>query len=188
MSDQTPTVNHLRESDEQFRLLVKQVQDYAIFLITPTGLVATWNAGAEHIKGYTAQEIIGRPYATFFTTEDRAAGKPERLMRYAREHGRVEDEGWRVRKDGSQFWGDAVLTALHGAEGQLRGYAKITRDLTQRRQLDEQQSLIQALWETAEARDRALAEVEADRTLLHTVVRQMPAGVIVAASPTGRLI
>src|SRR5262245_26390543 len=188
MSDQKPAVNQFQESNEQFRLLVEQVQDYAIFLITPTGHVATWNAGAERIKGYTAQEIIGQPYATFFTEEDRATGKPERLMLHAREHGRVEDEGWRVRKDGSRFWADGVLTALHAAEGHLRSYAKITRDLTERRQLDEQRSLIQALQATAEARDQALAEVEADRTLLHTVVRQMPAGVIVAASPTGRLI
>src|SRR5262245_53032697 len=116
MSDQKPTVNAFQEGDEQFRLLVEQVQDYAIFLLTTTGQVATWNAGAERIKGYTAQEIIGKPYATFFSEEDRAMGKPERLMRYAREHGRVEDEGWRVRKDGSRFWADAVLTALHAAE------------------------------------------------------------------------
>jgi PAS domain S-box-containing protein len=186
--DQTSAVNQQQERDEQFRLLVEQVQDYAIFLIDPTGHVATWNAGAEHIKGYTAAEIIGQPYATFFTDEDRAAGRPERLMRRAREHGRVEDEGWRVRKDGSQFWADAVLTALYGADGHLRGYAKVTRDLTERRQLEEQRSLIQALQETAEARDQALAEVEAERALLHTVVRQMPAGVIVAKAPTGKLI
>ena len=188
MSHQKPTVNQLTHSDDQFRLLVEQVQDYAIFLLDPTGHVATWNAGAERIKGYSASEIIGQPYTTFFTEEDRATSKPERLMRRARRHGRVEDEGWRVRKDGSRFWADAVLTALRDAEGHLLGYAKVTRDLTERQQLEGQRSLIQALQETAEARDQALADVEADRTLLHTVVRQMPAGVIVAASPTGKLI
>ena len=129
MSNQKPTVNQLTHSDDQFRLLVEQVQDYAIFLLDPTGHVATWNAGAERIKGYSASEIIGQPYETFFTEEDRATSKPERLMRRARRHGRVEDEGWRVRKDGSRFWADALLTALHDAEGHLLGYAKVTRDL-----------------------------------------------------------
>jgi PAS domain S-box-containing protein len=188
MSHQKPTVNQLTHSDDQFRLLVEQVQDYAIFLLDPTGHVATWNAGAERIKGYSTSEIIGQPYTTFFTEEDRATSKPERLMRRARRHGRVEDEGWRVRKDGSRFWADAVLTALHDAEGHLLCYAKVTRDLTARRQLEEQRSLIKALQETAEASARSRADVEADRILLHTVVRQMPAGVIVAASPTGKLI
>jgi PAS domain S-box-containing protein len=137
MSDQELTENHLRQSDQQFRLLVEQVADYAIFLLDSDGQVATWNAGAERIKGYTAQEIIGRPYATFFTEEDRDTCKPERLIEQARELGKVEDEGWRVRKDGSRFWADAVLTAVHDAEGHLRGFAKVTCDLTQRKQMEE---------------------------------------------------
>lgn len=196
MSDHTPNTpsgdtssgDEPRGNGDLLHLLVEQVQDYAIYLINPQGRVATWNAGAERIKGYQAEEIIGQPYATFFTAEDRAAGKPARLLRRAREHGHVEDEGWRVRKDGSRFWADAVLTALHDANGTLRGYAKVTRDLTERRQLEELRTLIQTLQETAEARDQAVAAVEAERTLLQTVLRQLPVGVIVAEAPSGRLI
>jgi PAS domain S-box-containing protein len=177
-----------RESSEQLRLLVEQVQDYAIFLIDPEGRVASWNAGAERINGYRADEIIGKPYATFFLEEDRAAGNPDRQMRRAREQGRVEDEGWRQRKDGSRFWADAVLTTLYDADGRLRGYAKVTRDMTERRQLEEQRNLIEALQTTAEARDQALAQVGAERALLEAVVRQMPAGLVIAEAPTGKLV
>src|SRR5579862_1727723 len=109
----SPTPSHheaLRQSEEIFRLLVDRVQDYAIFLIGADGLVATWNAGAARIKGYTADQIIGRPYETFFTAEDRTAGRPARLLAQARRDGRVEDEGWRVRRDGTRFWADAILT------------------------------------------------------------------------------
>jgi PAS domain S-box-containing protein len=176
------------QGEELLRLLVERVEDYAIFLLDPEGRVATWNAGAERIKGYTAGEIVGRPYATFFTEADRAAGKPERLLRRARSAGRVEDEGWRVRKDGSRFWADALLTALSGARGRLLGYAKITRDLTERREAEKQRLLSTTLRELAETRDRALAEARAERGLLEAVVRQLPAGVVVAEAPSGRLI
>jgi PAS domain S-box-containing protein len=148
---------------EIFRLLVDRVQDYAIFLIDPDGRVASWNAGAERIKGYTAAEIVGRPYATFFTAEDRADGRPDRLLGRALSEGRVEDEGWRVRRDGSHFWADAVLTALRDADGRLRGYAKVTRDMTERRQAAEQVRLIAALRDAVEERARALAEAERRR-------------------------
>ena len=125
-------------SDELLRLLVDRVEDYAIFVLDRAGRIATWNPGAERIKGYSAQDIIGQPYATFFTEEDRQAGKPERLLRRARIDGRVEDVGWRVRKDGSRFWADAVLTALYDPHGSLRGYAKVTRALTERQRAEEQ--------------------------------------------------
>jgi PAS domain S-box-containing protein len=151
MSDQETSVQQLRQSDEQFRLLVEQVQDYAIFLLDPTGHVATWNTGAERIKGYTAAEIIGQSYEVFFTEEDRATSKPEYLMMRAREHGRVEDEGWRVRKDGSRFWADAVLTVLHDAEGYLRGYAKVTRDLTAHKKIEQEREHLLAATEAARA-------------------------------------
>jgi PAS domain S-box-containing protein len=114
------------------------VQDYAIFMIDASGHIATWNIGASRIKGYAAEEIIGREYATFFTPEDRAARRPQRLLEQARRDGRVEDEGWRVRKDGTRFWADAVLTSLHDSQGQLRGYAKVTRDLTEKRRQEQQ--------------------------------------------------
>jgi PAS domain S-box-containing protein len=151
MSDQRTTVQQLRQSDEQFRLLVEQVQDYAIFLLDSSGHVATWNAGAERIKGYRAAEIIGQPYATFFTEEDRATSKPERLMMRARENGRVKDEGWRVRKDGSRFWADAVLTVLHDAEGNLLGYTKVTRDLTEHKKIEQERERLLAATEVARA-------------------------------------
>ena len=103
-----------------FRLLVQSVQDYAIFRLSTEGIVETWNAGAQKLKGYTAAEIIGRSFENFYTPEDRAAGRPARLLAEARNNGRVEDEGWRVRKDGSRFWADVVITALFD-EGQFVG-------------------------------------------------------------------
>ena len=120
-------------SDEFFRLLVESVRDYAIFALDAGGRVASWNNGAQRIKGYTEAEILGAPYAIFFPPEDAARGKPQRLLSTAAREGRVEDEGWRVRKDGTRFWADAVLTALRDQSGRLLGYAKVTRDLTERR-------------------------------------------------------
>jgi PAS domain S-box-containing protein len=118
---------------EQFRRMVLSVRDYAIFLLDPQGMVATWNAGAQHIKGYTAQEIVGRHFSTFYTEEDRARDHPAEELRIAAEAGRSEEEGWRVRKDGSRFWANVVLTAVRDDDGTLLGYAKVTRDLTERR-------------------------------------------------------
>jgi PAS domain S-box-containing protein len=126
----------LRLSEERFRLLVEGVKDYAIFMLDPQGNVSSWNAGAELIKGYTADEIIGQHFSTFYSSEDVANGKPQRQLEEALAHSRVEDEGWRVRKDRSQFWAHVVITALHDAQGQLRGFAKVTRDLTARRQVE----------------------------------------------------
>jgi PAS domain S-box-containing protein len=117
-----------------FRLLVESVLDYAIFVLTPQGHVASWNAGAERLKGYAAHEIIGQHFERFYTDEDRVAGRPATLLAAARQHGRVEDEGWRVRKDGTTFWADVVITALRDDHDQLIGYAKVTRDLSERRQ------------------------------------------------------
>lgn len=127
----------LRASEERFRLLVDSVRDYAIFMLDPSGMVQSWNIGARAIKGYLPEEIIGRHFSTFYTPQDRAAGKPEIELAAAREHGRVEDEGWRVRKDGSLFWANVVVTAVHGADGKLLGFAKVTRDMTDRRQLED---------------------------------------------------
>ncbi len=110
--------------DRLMRLLLESVRDYAIFALDEEGRVASWNAGARRIKGYSEQEAIGLPYAVFFTPEDKARGKPQRLLAQAGREGRVEDQGWRVRKDGSRFWADAILTALRDSEGRLVGYAK----------------------------------------------------------------
>jgi len=119
-------------ADEHFRLLVESVEDYAIFMLDPDGIVRSWNAGAQRIKGYTADEIIGQSFSRFYTPEDQAAGRPQRILDAARRDGRFEEAGWRVRKDGSQLWANIVVTALHDSSGLLMGFAKVTRDLTDR--------------------------------------------------------
>jgi PAS domain S-box-containing protein len=124
----------LAESEERFRLLVEGVPDYAIYMMDPEGRVTTWNSGAERIKGYTASEIIGRHYSTFFPQEDVRAGKPQKILKAAAEEGKVEQEGWRIRKDGSRFWVNALVTALHDKSGELVGFSKITRDATEKMQ------------------------------------------------------
>ncbi len=124
------------ESADQFRLLVDAVQDYAIFMLDTHGNIASWNVGGEHIKGYRASEIIGRHFSLFYTEEDRRRGKPEQLLKLATEHGWVEHEGWRVRKDGSRFWANVTLTAIHGPNGELIGFGKVTRDFTERKKIE----------------------------------------------------
>ena len=123
----------IRESEERFRLLVSSVSDYAIFLLDPEGKISSWNIGAERLKGYRPDEVIGEHFSCFYTTEDQRAGLPATALRTALEEGRWESEGWRVRKDGSRFWANVVITALRGGDGGLRGFAKITRDLTERK-------------------------------------------------------
>jgi PAS domain S-box-containing protein len=107
-------------------------------MLDAEGFIETWNAGAERIKGYSAEEVIGRHFSVFYPTEDRAAGKPERMLARARNEGRTEDEGWRVRKDGTRFWANVVITALYDPEGQLCGFAKVTRDLTERKRTQDE--------------------------------------------------
>ncbi|MDB5808898.1 MAG: two-component hybrid sensor and regulator [Betaproteobacteria bacterium] len=126
----------MRQSEERFRLLVEGVQDYAIYMVDPSGVISSWNLGAHRIKGYAAAEIIGRHFSRFYTPEDIEAGKPWSELAIAREQGRAEDEGWRVRKDGSRFWARVVVTPLYNAESELRGFAKVTQNLTQRRQAE----------------------------------------------------
>lgn len=125
------------EYSEIFRLMVDGVRDYAIYMLDVNGNVESWNAGAERAKQYTAQEIIGRHFSTFYTEEDRANGKPQRLLALALADGRVEDEGWRIRKDGTRFWADVIVTPIYDDSGVHRGYAKVTRDMTERRMLME---------------------------------------------------
>jgi PAS domain S-box-containing protein len=126
----------LRHSEERFRLLVDGVQDYAIFMLDTDGRIMSWNSGAERIKGYTPQEIIGRHFSTFYPPELIAVDWPAHELRVARAEGRYEEEAWRVRKDGSRFWANVVISALRDPNGTLRGYAKVTRDLTQRKQVE----------------------------------------------------
>jgi PAS domain S-box-containing protein len=123
----------LRRSERRFRLLVQGVTDYAIFMLDLQGIVSEWNTGARRIKGYDAEEIIGQHFSRFYTEEDRAAGVPERALEQARTTGQFEAEGWRVRKDGSRFWASVVIDALRDEDGVLVGFAKVTRDITDRR-------------------------------------------------------
>ena len=122
---------------ERFQSLVKSVKDYAIFMLDPQGRVSTWSPGAKHIKGYRADEIIGCHFSRFYTSEDLEAGKPDYELKTATAEGQVEDEGWRVRKDGSRFWASVLITAIRSTEGELLGFAKVTRDFTGRRRADE---------------------------------------------------
>ena len=128
----------LRESEERIRLLVSEVKGYAILILDPQGHVASWNAGAERIKGYRAEEILGQHFSRFYPAEDVEQGKPDYELKVATEEGRFEDEGWRVRKDGSQFWANVVITALRDQAGQLRGFGKVTRDMTERKRTEEE--------------------------------------------------
>ena len=132
------TQSALADSERRFQLLVQGVTDYAIYMLTTQGEIASWNAGAERIKGYPTAEVLGRHFSMFFPSQDRAAGKPERALETARTEGRFVDEGWRLRKDGSRFWASAMLAAVHDETGRLIGFAKITRDLTERRAVEEE--------------------------------------------------
>jgi PAS domain S-box-containing protein len=132
----------LQASQVEFRLLVQSVTDYAIYMLDPSGKVASWNAGAQRIKGYLPEEIIGNHFSRFYTDEDRRDGAPERALKTAEREGRFEKEGWRVRKDGSRFWANVVIDPIRGPDGSVRGFAKITRDITERR--ESQQKLDQA--------------------------------------------
>jgi PAS domain S-box-containing protein len=136
LSERKRHQQELRRVEERFRLLVEAVKDYAIFMLDPDGRVATWNTGAETIKGYRADEIIGRHFSSFYPQEAIDRRWPDYELAVARDQGRFEDEGWRVRKDGTRFWANVVITALRDETGTLRGFAKITRDLTDRRRIE----------------------------------------------------
>jgi PAS domain S-box-containing protein len=127
----------LRRTEERFRLLVDAVQDYAIFMLDVQGHVSSWNTGAERIKGYTVSEIIGKHFSVFYPEEDLRAGKPERELVVAAKEGRFEDEGWRLRKDGSRFWANVIISAIRDESGQLIGFGKVTRDYTERIKVNE---------------------------------------------------
>jgi len=137
VSEKKQAEEALRQSEQQLRSLVESVRDYAIVLLDAEGRISTWNGGAERIEGYRAEEIIGRNFSCFYTAEDLERGKPEEGLRVAASKGWFEDESWRVRKDGSRFWANAVITAIRDSNGQLRGFAKVTRDLTERKRAEE---------------------------------------------------
>jgi PAS domain S-box-containing protein len=147
------------ETEERFRLLVEGVKDYAIVMLDPQGNVASWNAGAERIQGYRSEEIMGQHYGRFFLAEDMRYGKPDQHLRLAEEEGRAEDEGWRVRRDGSLFWAHVIITALRDPAGQTRGFAKVMRDITElqrtQKALHRETALVQLLQEVAAAANEA---------------------------------
>jgi PAS domain S-box-containing protein len=130
--------------EELFKLLVSSVKDYAIFMLDPNGVIITWNEGAQRAKGYTAEEIIGKHFSIFYTAESRASNHPQHELEIATETGRYEEEGWRIRKDGTMFWANVVITALRSG-GELIGFAKVTRDLTDKKILEQQREEQQKL-------------------------------------------
>jgi PAS domain S-box-containing protein len=136
MTERRAAVEALRQSEQRFRLLIEGVVDYALFMLDPAGVVQNWNPGAERTKGYRAEEIVGQHFSVLYTSEDRAAGVPERALRTAAETGRYESEGWRVRRGGARFWASVVIDRILDEEGRLVGFAKITRDITERRELE----------------------------------------------------
>ena len=179
--------------DEILRLLVDTVEDYAIFVLSPDGHILTWNRGAKRAKGYTSGEIIGKHFSVFYTPEERDAGRPAWLLGQAAEHGRVEDEGWRVRKDGTRFWADVVLTALRGTSGALQGFAKITRDLTERREAQEKEQRMLAeqrareeAEEAVKLRDRFLS-IASHELKTPVATLQLAAENLLRAADAGRL-
>jgi PAS domain S-box-containing protein len=153
----------LRQSEERFRLLVEGVRDYAIFMLDPTGHIVSWNSGAQLIKGYAAHEIIGRHFSLFYPPEEVRNGKPEWELRIAMAEGRYEEEGWRLRKDGTRFWANVLITAIFDGAGQLRGFAKVTRDMSERKQAEAQREQLReqelALLYEREARGQMEAAV-----------------------------
>jgi PAS domain S-box-containing protein len=145
------------EAEERYRLLVDSVKDYAIFMLDATGHVATWNAGAERINGFRAEEIIGRHFSQFYPEADVKAGKCEMELAGATRDGRFEDEGWRIRKDGSTFWANVVISAVRDRHGNLVGFSKVTRDLTERKRLEEERAARLAAEQSSRAKDEFLA-------------------------------
>jgi PAS domain S-box-containing protein len=158
LTERRAAEEELRLSEERFRLIVQTVRDYAIFMLDPSGLIATWNAGAERINGYEGNEIIGRHFSIFYPPEDREWDKPAWELREATRDGRFEDEGWRVRKDGTRFWSNVVITALRDHDGRLVGFAKVTRDLTERRAAEQRSVDDARRIAAAEAANRVKAE------------------------------
>ncbi|MGH7899616.1 MAG: two-component system sensor histidine kinase NtrB [Candidatus Binatia bacterium] len=162
-------------SRERLRLMVDGVKDYAMFVLDPEGYIRSWNPGAERIIGYREEEIIGRHFSIFYSLEEVALGKPEQQLETAAAEGRVEHEGWRIRKDGSRFWANVVVTALRGPDGELRAFAKITRDMSERRRIEEQ---LQSANAELTHRERALSETLDDLKRTHEALKSAQLQVI----------
>ena len=160
VTDRKAAEQAVRDSEERFRLLVEAVREYAIFQLDPLGHVASWNAGSERLKGYSTDEIIGKHFSVFYPPEDVVNGKPEQVLAEATQRGQSVDEGWRIRKDGSRFWANVVLTALRDTKGRLHGFAKLTRDMSERHEKEEALTKAKELLELrVEQRTAVLARV-----------------------------
>jgi PAS domain S-box-containing protein len=157
MAERQSTESALRDTAEQFHILVDSVEEYALYMLDPSGNVVTWNRGAQKIKGYTAYEIVGKNFACFYTVEDVAADKPQRNLREAARRGHIRDQGLRVRKDGSTFEAEVVLTALRDTNGNIRGYSKVTRDITDQIRSRESEAEKIAAQKASKAKDDFLA-------------------------------
>ncbi len=185
ISAQRAAAEALRRSEQRFRLLVEAVQDYAIFMLDPDGYIASWNEGAQRSKGYAADEIIGQHFRIFYPKEKQAERHPEHELELALRDGRYEEEGWRLRKDGSTFWAHVTITAVHDQDRQLVGYAKVTRDVTERLLLQQEQD------RSAAALAEANAELEEANAQLTQVAEDQSHFLAVAAhelrSPVGVL-
>lgn len=183
----------LRRSEERFRLVVEGVKDYAIFMLDPAGRVVSWNAGAEGIMGYKAEEIVGEHFSCFYPGEDARRGKPEQELKVAAAEDRAEDEGWRVRKDGSRFYANVLVTALRDEDGNLRGFSQVTRDITERRRAEQrlQRSLdsLLALYEAGQILGSTLEREEIGSNLLQIMQRvsKLSAAVINLRDDQGQL-
>lgn len=169
-------------SDTMYRLLVQGVVDYAIYLLTPEGVVANWNPGAQRAKGYTSEEIIGQHYSVFYTDVERKAGVAQRNLDRARQEGRFEDQGWRQRQDGSTFWAHVVIDAVHDEAGELIGFAKITRDISERRQHELE---LLAAKELAESYSQ---EMQTLSRFLDSVIAHIPASIVVQDAHSQRIL
>jgi PAS domain S-box-containing protein len=174
----------LRRSEARFRLLVENVEDYAIFMLSPEGLVQSWNTGAQRSKGYPAEEIIGQHFRVFYPPEQQTARHPEHELELALRDGRYEEEGWRVRKDGTRFWANVVITAVHDEHNELVGFAKVTRDTSERRaMLQEQERAAVALAE-ANAQLQLAAEDQAHFLAVTAHELRTPVGVLSGTADT----
>jgi two-component system sensor histidine kinase/response regulator len=164
ISERKAAENRQHQTEERFRATIENVQDHAIFMLDPAGLVLTWNKGAERVRGYSAEEIIGAPHSIFFSAEDQKSGKPQQLLNTAITDGQCEDEGWRLRKDGSKYWASTVLTPVYDRVRQLTGFATVTRDLTRRIQIED---------ELTQAKDAAEAANEAKSDFLANISHEI---------------
>ncbi len=191
IQDMTVPLEYERTVEERFRLLIEGAYDFAILMLHADGTIASWNRGAERMLGYGAEEVLGQPYALFFPEEEIRQHKPQQFLRRAAEEGRCEDEGWRVRKDGSRFWADTVMTVLRHSDGRLRGFATVIRDVTERMQAEaaerEQRALAEALQDTALVLVSTLTLDEVLERILEQVERVVPHDVaeIVVLEPDG---